>query len=103
MKRLLEAINSGILKGLTEKNIEILSDLDSEIDNYSIQTKNINTKTDFSLILAVNKHKYVDLGLPSGNIWADYNVGATEGSRRGGSLYAQFHHISNMLQCESCC
>ena len=85
MKRLLEAINSGILKGLTEKNIEILSDLDSEIDNYSIQTKNINTKTDFSLILAVNKHKYVDLGLPSGNLWADYNVGASEGNRRGGS------------------
>ena len=33
----------------------------------------------------INGHKYVDLGLPSGNLWADYNVGASEGSRRGGS------------------
>jgi hypothetical protein len=32
MKKLLEAINRGILKGLTEKNIEILSDLDNEVD-----------------------------------------------------------------------
>ena len=46
MKRLLEAINRGILKGLNENNIELLSDLDnSEIDQLdSLQTKNINHK-----------------------------------------------------------
>jgi hypothetical protein len=30
MKRLLEAINRGILTGLNENNIELLSDLDDE-------------------------------------------------------------------------
>ena len=45
MKRLLEAINNGILKGLPDSDIELLSDLDDEnlgqLDQ--IQTKNINT------------------------------------------------------------
>ena len=86
MHKLLEVIHRGILKGLNENNIELLSDLDNDIDQLdSIQTKNINTKIDYCLILAANKHKYVDLGLPSGNLWAEYNVGASEGSRRGGS------------------
>lgn len=46
MKRLLEAINNGILKGLTEKNIEILTDLDDEnLDQQdSLQTKSVNNK-----------------------------------------------------------
>jgi hypothetical protein len=30
MKKLLEAINRGILRGLNENNIELLSDLDDE-------------------------------------------------------------------------
>jgi hypothetical protein len=30
MKRLLEAINRGILKGLNENNIELLADLDDD-------------------------------------------------------------------------
>jgi hypothetical protein len=30
MKRLLEAINRGILKGLTENNIELLADLEDD-------------------------------------------------------------------------
>jgi hypothetical protein len=30
MKRLLEAINRGILRGLNEQNIELLSDFDDE-------------------------------------------------------------------------
>ena len=87
MKRLLEAINRGILKALNESNINLLTDLDD--DNLgqldSIQTKNINTKINYGFILAVNGHKYVDLGLPSGNLWADYNVGAKEGGILGGS------------------
>ena len=46
MKTLLEAINRGILKGLTENNIELLADLDnSEIDQLdSLQTKSVNNK-----------------------------------------------------------
>ncbi len=46
MKKLLEAINRGILRGLNEQNIELLSDLDVEnlgqLD--SIQTKSVNNK-----------------------------------------------------------
>jgi hypothetical protein len=30
MKRLLEAVNNGILKGLSDSDIELLSDLDDE-------------------------------------------------------------------------
>jgi hypothetical protein len=30
MKKLLEAINRGILKGLNENNVELLADLDDE-------------------------------------------------------------------------
>ncbi len=48
MKKLLEAINRGILKGLNEGNINLLSDLDD--DNLgqpeSLQTKNINNMDD---------------------------------------------------------
>ena len=45
MKRLLEAVNNGILKGLSDSDIELLSDLDDEnLDQIDqIQTKNINT------------------------------------------------------------
>ena len=44
MKTLLEAINRGILRGLNEQNIELLSDLDDDnLDQLdSIQTKSIN-------------------------------------------------------------
>ena len=50
MKQLLEAINRGILKGLNEQNIELLSDLDDEnLDQLdSIQTKSINN-VDYSI------------------------------------------------------
>ena len=46
MKRLLEAINRGILKGLNENAIELLADLDGDnLDQLdSIQTKSVNNK-----------------------------------------------------------
>ena len=46
MKQLLEAINRGILKGLNENNIELLTDLDDDtLDQMgSIQTKSVNSK-----------------------------------------------------------
>ncbi len=48
MKTLLEAINRGILKGLHENNIEILSDLDDDnLDQLdSLQTKSVNNNID---------------------------------------------------------
>ena len=51
MKHLLEAINRGILKGLNEQNIELLTNLDNDnLDQMdSIQTKSINNKVDFSI------------------------------------------------------
>ena len=46
MKKLLEAINRGILRGLNEQNIELLADLDDcNLDQLdSMKTKNINNK-----------------------------------------------------------
>ncbi len=56
MKRLLEAINRGILRGLNENNIELLADLDG--DNLgqldSIQTKSMNNKIDQSITQQLN-------------------------------------------------
>ena len=51
MKKLLDAINRGILRGLNENNIELLSDLDnSEIDQLdSLQTKSVNNKIDYPI------------------------------------------------------
>ena len=51
MKRLLEAINRGILRGLNEQTIELLSDLEDEhLDQMdSIQTKSMNNKIDYSV------------------------------------------------------
>ena len=48
MKRLLEAINRGILKGLPENNIELLADLDDEnLEQLgSIQTKSVSNTID---------------------------------------------------------
>ena len=58
MKQLLEAINRGILKGLSESNINLLTDIDD--DNLgqldSIQTKNINTKED---VLSIYKNIFI--------------------------------------------
>ena len=51
MKQLLEVINRGILRGLNESNINLLTDLDD--DNIgqmdSIQTKSINNKIEYSI------------------------------------------------------
>ena len=48
MKKLLEAINRGILKGLNEQNVELLSDLDDDLVDLDIQKKNINNLVDVS-------------------------------------------------------
>ena len=52
MKKLLEAINRGILRGLNEQNIELLADLDDENLSQpdSLQTKSFNDKIDGSIM-----------------------------------------------------
>jgi hypothetical protein len=44
MKKLLESINRGILRGIFESNINLLADLDSDIDSMDIHTKSVNDK-----------------------------------------------------------
>ena len=39
------------------------------------------------MVLETNGHEYVDLGLPSGTLWAKYNLGATN-EYDAGSYYA---------------
>jgi hypothetical protein len=44
MKKLLESINRGILRGIFESNINLLTDLDSDIDIMDIHNKSVNNK-----------------------------------------------------------
>ena len=52
MKKLLEAINRGIIRGLNEQNIELITDLD--VDNLdqmdSLQTKSVNSKLIYTYV-----------------------------------------------------
>ncbi len=43
----------------------------------------------------VNGHEYVDLGLPSGTLWATMNVGASNEYERG--EYTNFENVSDLL------
>lgn len=65
---------------LMNENINILSDIetdDIETDNYNISRKSVNSKMNIDDVLSIhNGFKYVDLGLPSGTLWAECNVGA---------------------------
>lgn len=73
MKYLLESIQSQIQKQLHENDLNLLTDIDSEVDSDNeITTKNINSNIQQKTV------KYVDLGLPSGNLWAACNIGANE-------------------------
>jgi len=65
---------------LINENINILSDIETDDivdDNYNISRKSINSKMHIDDVLSIhNGFKYVDLGLPSGTLWAECNVGA---------------------------
>ena len=69
------------LTHLNEHDINLLSDLsNSDIDDIQLQTKSVNNKVDgqFSINIRsiLNNHQFVNLGLPSGTLWATCNVGA---------------------------
>lgn len=73
MKQLLESIQDQIQKSLHENDLNLLTDINDEVhpDN-EITTKNINSNLQQKTV------EYVDLGLPSGNLWATCNIGANE-------------------------
>ena len=66
--------------GIINENINILSDIetaDIDVDNYNISRKSVNSKIHIDDALSIhNGFKYIDLGLPSGTLWAECNVGA---------------------------
>ena len=73
MKQLLESIQSNIQKQLHENDLNLLADIDDDINlDGEITKKNINYNPQYKPI------KFVDLGLPSGNLWAECNIGANE-------------------------
>ena len=73
MKQLLESIQFQIQKQLHENDLNLLSDIDDDLHlDGEITTKNINSKLQQKTV------KFVDLGLPSGNLWAACNIGANE-------------------------
>ena len=61
MKRLLEAINRGILRGLNENNIELLADLDDDAADQldTLQSKSFNNDESlrFQLLIAIKTKK----------------------------------------------
>ena len=61
MKKLLEAINRGILRGINEQNIELLADLDDDnLDQLdALQTKSLNNSESlrFYLLVAIKTRK----------------------------------------------
>ena len=73
MNQLLESIQSQIQKQLHENDLNLLTDIgdDANLDS-EITTKNINSNLQQKTV------KFVDLGLPSGNLWAECNIGANE-------------------------
>lgn len=73
MKLLLESIQANIQKQLHENDLNLLADIDSDINlDGEITKKNINYNPQYKSV------KFVDLGLPSGNLWAECNIGANE-------------------------
>lgn len=73
MKQLLESIQFQIQKQLYENDLNLLTDLDDDANlDSEITTKNINSNLQQKTV------KFVDLGLPSGNLWAACNIGANE-------------------------
>lgn len=69
---------------LQENNPALLSDLDGDnIQSNEVTPKNININHTPTKYLMVNKQQYVDLGLPSGNLWAVKDIGAIDINRAG--------------------
>ena len=80
--------NKHRLAHLNEHDINLLSDIsNSDIDDMQLQTKSINNKVDGQSIVIIrsilNNHQFVNLGLPSGTLWATCNVGAKVDNNTG--------------------
>lgn len=84
-----EALNT--LKEITDK-------LSADDDIVNQILNQINTKADKSdvEISVTNGHEYVDLGLPSGTLWATMNIGATSETDYGN--YYQYGKGANQYQ-----
>ena len=95
MKKLLEAINRGILKGLNERNINLLADLDDELgDAMQIKRKNINTNSEKDIIVSLLKniiHKFNET--PNG----DYDSTITENVKRTINNPDNFYEYASII------
>lgn len=87
MDKLLHVIHKGILNGLNEHNVQLLSDIDIDEQDYNITAKTVNQLQDVRVITAVAGQEYVDLGLPSGTLWAKYPVGKRRHGNYADKLY----------------
>lgn len=78
---------------LNERDINLLSDLsNSDIDDIQLQAKSVNSKVDGQVSINIrsilNKHPFVNLGLPSGTLWATCNVGAKRNDANVGKYFS---------------
>lgn len=105
MDKLLSAIHKGILKGLNEQNVNLLSDIDSDEQDYDITVKTVNQKYDAKVIAAIAGQQYVDLGLPSGTLWAKYPVKGNNANNLyfawGETTPKSYYHQANYIYGDS--
>lgn len=74
---ILSVITLLVLNGCSEnpQNINIDGQTDSISMSNNEDINDVGTKNIFS---ENNNHEYIDLGLPSGTLWATCNIGATK-------------------------
>ena len=66
---------SHVIKIIVENDKFIIDDLIDDIEDYR-DTSSVHTKNSLPHSTSTNEHDYVDLGLPSGTLWATTNIGA---------------------------
>lgn len=73
---IMNSVSSEVKKYINE-NYKLLSDINGDFADIQLNTKTINTNINANLASAKHmNHKFVDLGLPSGTLWATLNIGA---------------------------
>ena len=73
---IMNSVSTEVKKYINE-NYKLLSDINDEYTDIDLNAKTINTNINSKLMSGKHmNHKFVDLGLSSGTLWATLNIGA---------------------------
>ena len=73
---IMNSVSTEVKKYINE-NYKLLSDINADSTDIELNVKTANTNIDAKLMARKHmNHKFVDLGLPSGTLWATLNIGA---------------------------